>query len=206
MASKLKQAGEAVADYIHPEWTPSRKDGAIALAAFILVPFVGGMLIGALLQKDTKTWYRTLSKPKWTPPTAFFGPVWGVLYVLMGYASWSVWTHGGFEKQAIPLGFYALYTALNFAWTPVMFKGHKLDLALLTILGVLGALSSTIVAFHHVEPLAAVVLVPNWFFLVFATFLTFRLYQLNPQKSRRTNLTHRLEHWLASPSKGVEYE
>ena len=29
------------------------------------------------------------------------GPVWSILYVLMGLSSWMVWTHGGLEKQKV---------------------------------------------------------------------------------------------------------
>jgi len=79
--------------------------------------------------------YKTLRKPRWTPPAWVFGPVWTVLYVLLGFSSWSVWTHGGTGSQSIPLGYYLVTLALNLAWSPLFFKARKLDLALLGVLG-----------------------------------------------------------------------
>ena len=43
--------------------------------------------------------YNKLSKPKWTPPNAVFGPVWGLLYAGMGVASWLVFKQGGWAAQ-----------------------------------------------------------------------------------------------------------
>lgn len=75
-----------------------------------------------------------MKKPTWTPPAWVFGPVWSLLYILLGFASWSVWTHGGTEKQKIPLGFYAATLILNLSWTPIFFKARKLDLALVNVI------------------------------------------------------------------------
>ena len=32
---------------------------------------------------DTKQWYSKLKKPKWSPPSYLFGPVWSILYILI---------------------------------------------------------------------------------------------------------------------------
>lgn len=76
-----------------------------------------------------------MKKPKWTPPSWVFGPAWATVYVLLGFSSWSVWTHGGWEKQKIPLLFYAATLVLSLAWIPLFFKAKKFDLALIAVLG-----------------------------------------------------------------------
>jgi tryptophan-rich sensory protein len=59
-----------------------------------------------------------------------------MLYVLMGISSWMVWTHGGFARQKLPLTLYGLQLLFNFAWQPIFFIFHNLDLALWDALGV----------------------------------------------------------------------
>jgi tryptophan-rich sensory protein len=180
--SAIKDAFQA---FVHPEWKPTRSESALALSAAVGVPVALGFVSGLLCSKDIAGWYKTLKKPRWTPPAWVFGPTWTVLYVLLGFASWSVWTHGGTDKQAYALGFYVFTVLLNLAWTPLFFKARKLDLALGEVLLQLGALSATIVSFHAAEPLAALLLIPVWLVTLFAVFLTNSIFQLNPQNNRR---------------------
>jgi len=48
----------------------------------------------------------------------------------MGTASWLVWHNGGWQKHSAALSMYAIQLALNLAWPPIFFSGHKLGLAL----------------------------------------------------------------------------
>lgn len=58
-------------------------------------------------------WYASLNKPPWNPPSWVFGPVWTLLYFLMGLAAWMVWQRGGFAKQRRPLGLFLAQLFLN---------------------------------------------------------------------------------------------
>ncbi|MEZ4621146.1 MAG: TspO/MBR family protein [Caldilineaceae bacterium] len=59
----------------------------IALAAPFTAALIGNLATG----RFRSGWYRNLKKPSWNPPSWLFGPVWTVLYALMGIASWLVW-------------------------------------------------------------------------------------------------------------------
>lgn len=61
--------------------------------------------------------------------------VWTTLYALMGYASYIVWTYGGWEAQKGPLLIYGLQLVLNLFWPIIFFKQKKLKLAMAENLG-----------------------------------------------------------------------
>lgn len=79
--------------------------------------------------------FKILKKPSWTPPVAAFPIVWTVLYALMGYASYIVWTYGGFEQQGSVLLVYGIQLFLNLLWPILFFKAKKLKLAAAENLG-----------------------------------------------------------------------
>ena len=65
--------------------------GAAFVPAVIGAPFAG------------PDYYRSLRTPSWGPPAWLFGPVWTVLYALMGVAAWQVDRRGGGDT-ALRLG------------------------------------------------------------------------------------------------------
>ena len=56
----------------------------VLLAVCILIPLVSGAAVGILTTSGVTGWYTELNKPWFTPPNYVFGPVWTVLYILMG--------------------------------------------------------------------------------------------------------------------------
>src|SRR6478735_593658 len=69
--------------------TPSRP--WISLVTILLICFGVAGAGGAFTSLGLGPWYRSLIKPAWNPPPWVFGPVWSVLYALMGIAAWLVW-------------------------------------------------------------------------------------------------------------------
>ena len=76
--------------------------------------------------------YKTLRKPKWTPPSWVFGPMWTALYAMMGYASYLVWQNGA---PHLPLTLYGIQLVMNLAWSPIFFKAKEIGYALLDQVG-----------------------------------------------------------------------
>ncbi len=56
----------------------------MTLILFILVCEVVGLLASFYTREALGTWYAKLKKPSFNPPAWLFGPVWVLLYALMG--------------------------------------------------------------------------------------------------------------------------
>jgi tryptophan-rich sensory protein len=71
------------------------------------------MVVGMVIAPDVLGWYQKLKKPTWEPPNWLFGPMWSLLYCMMGVASHRVWLAGG---GPLPLTLYGVQLLLNLAW------------------------------------------------------------------------------------------
>lgn len=138
-----------------------------------------GGLSGWFTAAEIGSWYASLLKPIWNPPNYLFGPVWSVLYVLMGIAFALVW-HRGKAGKGAALRIFAFQFVLNLAWTPVFFCMHRPDAALWVIGSLLIVLAITIHLFRKQTPLAGWLLVPYILWVGFATALNAAIFVLNP--------------------------
>ncbi len=148
----------------------------------MLILFVGiclavGAVGGWVTADSVKTWYTTINKPSFTPPNWLFGPVWTVLYVLMGVAAWRVWCNS--RPARGPLMLFAVQLALNLAWSVVFFGAHQIGGVVAVIVALEIAIVATIVAFRRIDGLAALLLVPYALWVAFATVLNIAVWQLN---------------------------
>ncbi len=149
------------------------------LGAFV----VGCVLVGALgafaTASSVATWYPTLTKPSWTPPDAWFGPVWTALYVAMGVAAWLVWRAREWNETRTPLVLFAVQLALNAAWSFLFFGLRSPGLALVEIVALWVAIVATLLAFGRVSRLAAWLLTPYLAWVSFAMALNLAIWTLN---------------------------
>lgn len=153
-------------------------EGMKSLYIAVGIPLVLGF-VDAIFNSPLSKWYFDLKKPKWQPPGPIFGGAWSLLYPLMGLASWLVWAEGGFAKQAVPLTLYAIQLVLNLAWQALFFGAKRLGAAFYDILALDVAIVATIVAFKPVNEVAANLLKPYLAWVLFATALSWRLWDLN---------------------------
>ena len=103
------------------------------LLLFILIAQSAGILGSFATIPNIDSWYNFLIKPALNPPSWIFGPVWTVLYTLMGIASYLVWKNkGAGYKRA--LGFFFAHLIVNAAWSIIFFGEQNIGMALGTIL------------------------------------------------------------------------
>jgi tryptophan-rich sensory protein len=147
-----------------------------AIVAFALT--LGAGYVGSRFPVDE--WYEGLSKPAWTPPNWLFGPVWGVLYLLIAVAAWLVWRESGLAGAAVPLGLFGVQLILNAAWSWIFFGRHEIGLALMDIVLLWTAILATMIAFWRLNAVSGYLMVPYLLWVSFASALNLALWRLNP--------------------------
>lgn len=60
----------------------------------LLMPQLAGGIGVIFTASAIPEWYTALQKPALSPPNWLFGPVWTLLYLLMGIAAFLVWRQG----------------------------------------------------------------------------------------------------------------
>ena len=130
------------------------------------------------LRFPSAEYYARLNKPSWAPPGWLFGPVWTVLYALMGIAAWLVADKQGSASRT-PLLLWTAQLALNATWTPVFFGLRSPRLALANIGLLWLAIVGTAAAFFSRRPLAGVLLMPYLGWVSFATALNYAIWRRN---------------------------
>lgn len=155
-----------------------RNTWRILLAIVITVAL--GASSGLVTNTSLDTWYTTLNKPSWNPPNAVFGPVWTILYILMGLAAGLVWNVGP-ERSDVrrALAIYVLQLGLNVLWTLLFFGLRSPIAALVDILMLLGAIIWCMQVFGALRPAAGRLLLPYLAWVLFASVLNTAIVALN---------------------------
>ncbi|WP_209630041.1 TspO/MBR family protein [Methanofollis sp. W23] len=131
---------------------------------------------------DRSAWYASLKKPWFTPPASIFGPVWAVLYLLMGGAALLVVFEGGPHAPPALIAF-GVQVVINLLWPMVFWRRRSLAGSVGVILLLWVAVLATIVLFSRVSGLAAVLLIPYLLWVTLAAFLSGAIWRLNPAPS-----------------------
>jgi len=151
----------------------------IGLVAWLLTSFAAGAA-GGLASAGSGSFYLALERPPWAPPAWLFGPVWTVLYVLIGLAAWRVWRRWGFAGARAALGLYLVQLVLNGLWTWLFFAWRRGALAFAEIVVLLVLIVATAAAFWRRDRLAGALLLPYLAWVGFAAVLTWSVWQRNP--------------------------
>lgn len=137
--------------------------------------------IGAVASIHARDFYLALVRPSWAPPGWLFGPVWSVLYTMMGIAAWLVWREGGFSGARPALVLFFIQLLANGLWSWLFFGWHRGALATVEVAILWALILATLVAFWRVRPAAGVLLVPYLAWVSFASALCFTIWRANPQ-------------------------
>ena len=149
------------------------------MSAWIFIIFFGACgaaaASGALF--PTGEWYKSLDKPKWTPPDWVFPIAWTIFYFALAFVAARV---SSLPNNEFAISFWSLHIALNTLWTPVFFGARNLKAGMVIIVLMW---FSTIGLMYHcfiVDQLAGIILLPYIIWVSVASALNLSLLKRNP--------------------------
>lgn len=149
------------------------------ISAILICEIIG--IIGSLFTIPAISgWYAYLAKPELAPPNWIFGPVWTLLFMLMGIAMYLIWKKGLERRDIkIALGVFACQLLLNLLWSIIFFGLRSPGGAFIEIIFLLLAILTTIIVFAKISKPAAWLLAPYILWVIFAAYLNYAIYSLN---------------------------
>lgn len=149
-----------------------------------IISVVGCEVLGILGTPFTisaiPTWYAALNKPFFSPPSWIFGPVWTILYFLMGISVFLIWKIGFKKKnQKIAGMFFLAQLLLNALWSPIFFGLRAPLLGLIVIVSMWCLIVITMRKFYPLSKPAFYLLIPYLMWVSFATLLNGAIVLLN---------------------------
>ncbi len=126
------------------------------------------------------SWYKALNKPSFSPPNWVFGPVWTILYLLMGISAFLIWEKG-LKKKGVKqaLIYFLIQLVCNFIWSLLFFGFYSPLAAFIDIVILWIAIFLTIKKFHPISKAASYLLIPYLLWVSFAAILNLSIVMLN---------------------------
>lgn len=150
----------------------------IALVVSLSLPFIAGGIGSMFTISSVSRWYVFLDKPVFAPPSWIFGPVWTVLYLLMGIAAFLVWrSKSKYRNRALTL--YGSQLVLNALWSVIFFGLRSPGWALIEIAFLWALIILTLRYFFRADRIAGYLFVPYLLWVSFALVLNEAIYRLN---------------------------
>lgn len=148
-------------------------------ALAVAIPLaVGGL--SALLTMDNMVMFDAVNKPPLAPPKWLFPAAWTVLYILMGIASYSVFTADAPSgKKHSALVAYAVSLAFNFLWSIIFFNLDNYLLAFVWLCALWLLIVIATVQFFGIRGTAGWLMLPYILWVSFAGYLNYGIYLLN---------------------------
>lgn len=151
------------------------------IIVLVVTCMVIGFLSGQVTRDAITTWYPTIIKPSFNPPNWLFGPVWSLLYAMMGVAAGLVWakidtTHEIVKKALL---FFAIQLALNALWSYLFFGLHNPMLAFIEIILLWLMIYETFSQFKKIDTIAGYLMLPYLAWVGFASILNGSIWWLN---------------------------
>jgi len=151
----------------------------LKLGGCILLPILIGSLSGYLSGSGMDDWFRNLNKPAFNPPSQVFGPVWILLYILMGISFYRIIQSIESVDRRKAITWFIIQLFLNFMWSIIFFRWHHLSFAFAEIIILLAAIIIMLIYFRKIDRFAFLLQLPYLIWVSFATLLSGSFWMLN---------------------------
>ena len=149
----------------------------LLLVCIILCELAGAS--GAIFTvKSVSTWYKKLKKPSINPPSWVFGPMWTLLFALMGVSLYLV-INSRVSFFSGEIFIFAVQFVFNILWSILFFGMKRPGYAFIELLFLWSFILETIIVFYPTSHLAAYLLIPYILWVSFAGVLNFLIWKLN---------------------------
>ena len=149
----------------------------VYLTLFLFLSYFMSWWGGYITDYFKEPWYSTIIKPSFNPPDWVFAPIWISLYLLIGYASWLMWSSKN-NTQKI-LNIYFIHLIFNASWTVTFFAFHQILVSLIIIGLIIFFVLWLIKLYYPINKISAYLLLPYLLWLCFAFVLNYSIFTLN---------------------------
>jgi translocator protein len=149
----------------------------IAVGICLLAGYIGSYYT----TPEIPTWYTSLQKPDLSPQSWVFGPVWTVLYILMGLSLYLI-IRSGLKNPEVKVGLvlFIFQLVVSVGWSFFFFGLHSTFYGFLAIVLFWTMLLCTIIQVFRVSFGAALLLLPVLVWITFVAYLNYAIMMLNP--------------------------
>lgn len=153
---------------------------AYKLIISIIICELAGIIGSIFTSSSIPNWYSELNKPELAPPNWLFGPVWIILFALMGISLFLIWKKGiNTKEKKDAVWIFTFQLILNMIWSIIFFGLFSPKFAFLEIIILWLAILWTIISFAKISKASAWLLMPYILWVSFAGYLNFMIWILN---------------------------
>ena len=149
----------------------------IFLGLFVFLSFFMSWWGGYISSYYKEPWYSELIKPSFNPPDWIFGPVWIILYLLVGFAIWLIWLNPKKTQKVFTIYFTHLF--VNASWSITFFAFHQVLASLLIIALIIFLVIWLVKLYYPINKTSAILMLPYIAWLGFAFSLNYSIFVLN---------------------------
>lgn len=155
------------------------KKNLLCLLSLLILVFFVEFLGGLFTAATVKTWYPTLFKPSWSPPSWVFAPAWTILYILMAISMYLVWRRKEHVLFPVAAWLFAVQLFLNCIWSALFFTFQSPLWGMVDLIALWFLVAIMILCFFRISWLAAVLQIPYFLWITYALSLSIMIWIYN---------------------------